>query len=189
MSQLILEENFVSIKRTCENRQIGCEYLNSTQLQSRYPILLFPPLSECIFHNQSGYINVTTLMMGLLRIINQNENNLIQEKEEFLSLNFDNETKVVTDRGVLYASRKVLLVPGPYTKNVSHLINFDLNIKLRKFPIYYFGGFPNGTLFPTWFAQTEDNLQCLFSGFPISSDYIVVSARFSKIFSEPLKYP
>jgi hypothetical protein len=29
----------------------------------------------------------------------------------------------------------------------------------------------------------------LFSAFPISSDYIVVSPRFSKIFSEPLNYP
>ncbi len=99
------------------------------------------------------------MIMGLLRIINQNENIFIREKEEFLSLNFDNETKVVTDRGVLYASRKVLFVPGPYTKNVSHLLNFDLNIKLREFLIYYFVRFPNFTLFSTWFAQTGDNFQ------------------------------
>ena len=69
MSQLTVEGDLVSIRRTCENRQMDCEYLNSTQLQMRYPTFTYPRQDQGIFHNQSGYINMTTLMMALLRII------------------------------------------------------------------------------------------------------------------------
>jgi hypothetical protein len=192
MSQLTVEGDLASIKRTCENLQMGCEYLNSTQLQIRYPTFTFPHQYQGIFHNQSGYINVTTLMMALLHIINQNPNIMLRQQEEFLSLNLDNQTQIITDRSVLYASRKVLFVPGPYAKNISHLLNFDLNITLWELPIYYFRRLPNATPFPTWFAWSGDDLYSLFSGFPTmstSSDYIVVSPRFIQRLSEPLKYP
>ena len=88
--------------------------------------------------------------MALLRIISQNPNIILRQQEEFLSLNLGNQTEIVTNHGVLYASRKVLFVPGPYAKNLSHLLNFDLNITLWELPVYYFRLLPNATEFPTW---------------------------------------
>ena len=192
MSQLTVEGDLVSIKRTCENLQSGCEYLNSTQLQMRYPTFTLPRQYQGIFHNQSGYINVTTLMMALIRIIAQNPYITLRQEEEFLSLALDNQTQIVTDRGALYASRKVLFVPGPYAKNISRLLNFDLNITLWELPVYYFRRLPNSTTFPTWFAWGGNDLQSLFSGFSTmstSSDYIVVSPRFIHTLSKPFNYP
>ncbi|CAF3920416.1 unnamed protein product [Rotaria sp. Silwood1] len=179
-SQSSVEDDLQSTKRICEQRQMGCEYLNSTQLQARYPTFTFSRQHQGIFHNQSGYINVNTLMLALVRIIAQNPNIIIREQEQFLSLKLDNQTQIVTDRGVLRASRKVLFVPGPYAKHVSRLLNFDLNITLWELPVYYFRLLPNANRFPTWFSRGGSDLQSLFSGFPIvsSSDYIAVLPGF-----------
>jgi glycine/D-amino acid oxidase-like deaminating enzyme len=190
-NRLTFEGNLVSIKRTCENLQMDCEYLNNTQLQTRYPMFTFPRQYEGIFHNRSGYINVTMLMMALLRIIARDPNIIIRQQERFLSLQLNDQTKVVTDRGVLHASRKVLFVPGPHVKNISRLLNFDLNITLWELPVYYFRRLPNVTRLPTWFAWDGNDLQSLFSGFPIdwTSDYISISPNFIANMSNPLMYP
>ncbi len=76
-NQSTVEGDFLSIKQTCEKRQMGCEYLTSTQLQMRYPAFSFPPQYQGIFHQQSGYINVNTLMTALLRILSRNSNIII----------------------------------------------------------------------------------------------------------------
>jgi hypothetical protein len=127
------------------------------------------------------------LMVALVRIIAQNPNIIIREQEQFLSLKLDNQTHVVTDRGVLRASRKVLFVPGPNAKHVSRLLNFDLNVISWELPIYYFRLLPNANRLPTWFARSGSNLQSLFYGFPIasSSDYIAVLPDFIPNSSNP----
>ncbi|CAF4820775.1 unnamed protein product [Rotaria sp. Silwood1] len=191
-SQSTIEGNFQSIKRTCENLQINCEYLENTQLQTRYPMFSFPRQYTGIFHNQSGYINVTRLMNGLLRFIDQKPNIIIREQEEFLSLHlFDNQTQLVTDRGVLYASRKVLFIPGPYVKNVSRLLNFDLNVTLWELPVYYFRLRSTVTRLPNWFSFGDHNQQSLVAGLSIDPayDYIVVKPNFIQNMSSPLLYP
>jgi glycine/D-amino acid oxidase-like deaminating enzyme len=191
-NQSTVEGDFLSIKQTCEKRQMGCEYLNSTQLQMRYPAFSFPPQYQGIFHQQSGCINVSTLMTALLRILSRNSNVTIREQEEFLSLKLNNQIEILTNRGVLYASRKVLFVPGPYAKNISHLLNFNLNVTLWELPIYYFRLLPNATQLPTWLAWDGNDLQSLFAGFPntsISSNYISISPRFIRNLSKPLIYP
>jgi glycine/D-amino acid oxidase-like deaminating enzyme len=188
----IVEDDFVSIKRTCEKRQLGCEYLNSTQLQMRYPTFSFSHQYQGIFHQQSGYINVSTLMIALLRIISQNSNIIIRQQEEFLSLKLSNQTEIITNRGTLYASRKVLFVPGPYAKNISRLLNFDLNITLWELPTYYFRLLPNATQFPTWVTWNDNDLQSHFAGFSTastSSDYVAFSPHFIRNLSNPLIYP
>jgi glycine/D-amino acid oxidase-like deaminating enzyme len=191
-NQSTIEGNFISIKRTCENLRMNCEYLNNTQLQTRYPMFTFSPQHQGIFHNQSGYINVTMLITALLRIIAQNPNIVIRQQEEFLSLKLvDAQTQIITNRGVLHASRKVLFVPGPYVKNVSHLLNFNLNATLWELPIYYFRRLPTTARFPTWFTMGDNDLQSLFSGFSIdsASDYIVIIPNFIQNMSNPLIYP
>ncbi|UJR11293.1 hypothetical protein I4U23_015474 [Adineta vaga] len=102
---------YLSIKQTCEKLELNCEYLNNTQLKQRY---------QGMFHNQSGYINVTLLRKSLLEIVRQHPNIILHDHEEFLSLKLValNRTEIITDRGILYASKKVLFVPGPYAKNI-----------------------------------------------------------------------
>jgi len=144
-----------------------------------------------IFHNQSGYINVTMLMIGLLRIIDQNPNIIIRQEEEFLSLKLHNQIQILTNRGVLHASQKVLFVPGPYIKNISRLLNFDLNVTLWELPVYYFRRLPNAPQFPTWFTVGDNHRQSLFAGFSIdsTSDYIVITPKFIQNMSNSLIYP
>jgi len=118
--------------------------------QTRYPILALPNHYQGIVHNRSGYINETTLMVALLHIIEQNPNMTIRKQGEFLSFRlFDNQTEIVTDRGVLYISQKVLFLLGPYVKNSAHLLNFDLNITLWELPIYSFRRLSTATQLPT----------------------------------------
>ncbi|CAF1528473.1 unnamed protein product, partial [Adineta steineri] len=60
MIQSTIEDNWASMKRICENLDMNCEYLNNTQLRIRYPMFTLIREYEGIFHNQSGYINITT---------------------------------------------------------------------------------------------------------------------------------
>lgn len=187
-----VEGNFLSMKRTCEKLQMHCEYLNSTQLQTRYGTFRFPQGYEGIFHNQSGYINVTMLMISLLRLVNQNPNISIRQNEEFLSLQLlDNKTQLVTDRGILYASGKVLFIPGPYAKNISKILNLNLNIKLWELPTYYFRSLPTLTRLPNWLSLGDHHQDSLFSGFSIdpTSDYIIVKPNFIQNTSNALSHP
>ncbi|CAF1007962.1 unnamed protein product [Rotaria sp. Silwood1] len=190
-NQSTVADNLLSIKRTYENLQIQGEYLNNTQLKMRYPMFTFSHQYVGIFDNQSGYINVTMLMIALLRIIDQNPNIIIREQEEFLSLKlFNNCTQLITDRGILHASRKVLFIPGSSVENVSHLLNIDLNITLWKVPIYYFRHSSSFTQLPNWLALDEHNSQVLLSGFSIdlASNYLVIKPSFIQNRSNSLIY-
>ncbi|CAF2956583.1 unnamed protein product [Rotaria sp. Silwood2] len=190
-NQSTIEDNLISIKRIYGSLQINGEYLNNTQLKTRYPMFTFPHQYEGIFYNQSGYINVTALMIALLRIIDQNPNIIIREHEEFLSLQlFNNQTQLITDRGILYASRKVLFIPGPSINNVSRLLNFNLNVIVWKLPIYYFRHSSSINRLPNWLALSDHNSQVLFSGFSIHSisNYLVVKPHFIRNMSNPLIY-
>ena len=189
-NQSTVDGDFASIKRTCEKRRMGCEYLNSTQLRMRYPTFSFPHECVGIFHRQSDYINVNALMKALLRILSRKSNVIIRQQEEFLSLKLNNQTQIVTNRGALF-SRKVLFTVGPYAKNMSRLLNFDLNITLWELPIFYFRLLPNATQFPTWLAWDGNDRQSLFFGYPkisISSNYVIISPRFIRNLSTPLIY-
>jgi monoamine oxidase/glycine/D-amino acid oxidase-like deaminating enzyme len=192
-SRWTVDGDLASIKRTCENLKMGCEYLNSTQIQIRYPIFTLPINYQGIFHNQSGYVNITMLMIGLLRIIDQNANIIIREQEQLLSFRlFDNQSQIITDRGILTASRKVLILPGSYIKNVSKLFNLNLNVKLWELPLYYFRRLPIATRLPTWIEFDNHDQQSLFAGFSIAdstSDYIVIEPNFIQNLSNSLVYP
>ena len=93
-NQSTVDGDFASIKRTCEKRRMGCEYLNSTQLRMRYPTFSFPHECVGIFHRQSDYINVNALMKALLRILSRKSNVIIRQQEEFLSLKLNNQTQI-----------------------------------------------------------------------------------------------
>jgi len=151
----------------------------------------YPRQYEGIFHNQSGYINVTMLITALLRIIAQDPNIIIRQQERFLSLKLNDQIQVVTDRSVLHASRKVLFVPGSRIKNIARLLNFDLNIILWEQSVYYFRRLPTVIELPTWFTWDNNDVQSLYSGFPIdwTSDYIRISPSFITNMSNPLMYP
>ncbi|CAF2701584.1 unnamed protein product [Rotaria sp. Silwood2] len=191
-NQTTVDGDFISMKNTCEHLRLGCEYLNSTQLKIRYSAFTFPTHYQGIFHSHSGYINVKALFIALRRIISLNPNIVIRENEEFISLKLDNQTQIITDRGTLYASQKVLFVPGSYAKNISDLFNFYLNITLWEIPIYHFRLLSNSTQIPTWLSWDGHDLQSLFTGFTSSlssTDYITLLPRFIKDFSKPLMYP
>jgi hypothetical protein len=154
--------------------------------------LTLPNHYQGIFHNQSGYINATTLMIALFRIIDQNPNITIREQENVLSFElFDNESQLVTDRGVLYASRKIIFLPGTSLNNLSYLLNLDFNLILWELPIYYFRRLPMATQLPTWLGLGNHDPYSLFAGFSIdpTSDYIIIKPNFIRNLSNPLIYP
>jgi glycine/D-amino acid oxidase-like deaminating enzyme len=186
-----VEGDLASIQRTCDLLQMGCVYLNNTELQTRYPFFKFSSNYQGLFHSQSGYINVTTLMNALLRIIEQNPRITLRQNEEFISIDKINYTHIVTSRGSIRVKHKTLFVPGPFAKNISHLLGFDLNITIWEMPYVNFRLRPNATQIPTWFAWAAADLQSLFSGFSIdpTSDYIFVVASFIQNLSNPLLYP
>ncbi|CAF4098048.1 unnamed protein product, partial [Adineta steineri] len=181
MTQLTIEDNWASMKRICENLDMNCEYLNNTQLRIRYPMFTLFREYEGIFHNQSGYINITTLMMSLLRLIDQNSNITIREHEELLSLQLlQDHVKLITNRGILHSSQKVILIPDANVKNISRLFNFDLNMSALKLPIYYFRRLSNFVRLPNGIVTNDQNQQENFSSFSIAStsDYIIIKPTF-----------
>ncbi|CAF1283605.1 unnamed protein product, partial [Rotaria sordida] len=186
-----VEGDLPSIQKTCELLQMDCIYLNSTQLQTRYPFFKFAPHYQGLLHSQSGYINVTTLINALLRIIEQNPRIILRQNEEFLSIDKTNYTHIVTSRGSIRVKHKTLFIPGPFVKNVSRLLGFDLNVTLWEMPYVNFRLRPNATQIPTWFVWAGADLQSLFSGFSIdpTSDYIFVVASFIQNLSNALLYP
>jgi glycine/D-amino acid oxidase-like deaminating enzyme len=186
-----VEGDLSSIKKTCDTLQMDCVNLNSTQLQSRYPFFKFTPNYQGLFHSQSGYINVTTLMNALLNIIAKNPRITIRQNEEFISIDKVNYTHIITNRGSVRARQKTLFVPGPFAKNISHLLGFDLNVTLWEMPYVNFRLRPNATKIPTWFAWGSSDPQSLFSGFSLdpTSDYIFVVASFIRDVSKALSYP
>ncbi|CAF3797349.1 unnamed protein product [Adineta steineri] len=181
MIQSTIEDNWASMKRICENLDMNCEYLNNTQLRIRYPMFTLIREYEGIFHNQSGYINITTLMMSLLRLIDQSSNITIREHEELLSLQLlQDHVKLITNRGILHSSQKVILIPDSNVKNISRLFNFDLNMRVLKLPIYYFRRLPNFVRLPNGIVMNDQNQQENFSSFSIvsTSDYIIIKPTF-----------
>ncbi|CAF0790255.1 unnamed protein product [Adineta steineri] len=186
-----VEGDLPSIQRTCELLQMGCIYLNSTQLQARFPFFKFAPHYQGLLHSQSGYINVTTLINALLRIIEQNPKITIRQNEQFLSIDKINYTDIVTSRGSIHVKKKILFVPGPFAKNIADLLDFNLNVTLWEMPYVNFRLRPNATQIPTWFAWGGNDYYSLFSGFPIdpTSEYISIVASFIQNLSEPLLYP
>jgi hypothetical protein len=68
---------------------MDCEFVDSAAVQDRYRFFHIPTNYNAIFHSESGFINVTQLMISLVQIIETNyqKNIIIREKEEFL--NFD----------------------------------------------------------------------------------------------------
>ncbi|CAF3396529.1 unnamed protein product, partial [Rotaria sp. Silwood2] len=186
-----VEGDLSSINRTCEQLDMGCVYLNTTQLQVRYPFFKFAPHYQGFSHSESGYINVTSLMNALLHIIAQNPRITLRQNEEFLSIDKTNYTHILTSRGSVRAEHKVLFIPGPFAKNISHLLDFDLNATLWEMPFVTFRLRPNATKIPTWFVWGSPDQQSLFSGFSIdpNSNYIMVLGTFIRNLSDPLIYP
>lgn len=194
IKQTTVEGDLESVKKTCENLQIGCEYLNNTQLKNRYPIFTISEQYQGIYHNQSGYINTTSLRNACYQLLSKYPNIIIRDHEEFLSLKLNvlNKIQIQTNREIFFASNKVVFVPGPYARNMSHLFNIDLNITIWEMPIYYFRLLSNTTHYPTWFMWGEEDLQTLFYGFSPSletSDYIMIAPNFIRNMSQPLLYP
>ncbi|CAF1022356.1 unnamed protein product [Didymodactylos carnosus] len=193
--QNTVEGDLASIEKTCKQLQMDCLRMNNSELKQRFSSFTFQQQYEGLFHNKSGFINVTTLMKALYQIIIQTKHITIRENEQFLSV--DNSTlnytftRIITNRGSIIANNKVLFVPGPYAKNISLLLNFNLNLTLWEVPIFYFRLKVNNTKIPTWFIWGGNDPQSLYAGFPIdqSTNYITVLPNFIKNLSNPLIYP
>ena len=181
ITQTTIKSKWTSMKHTCKEFYMNCKYLNNTELHLSYPMFTLPYEYDGIFYNQSGYINVTTLISTLRRLIDQNSNITIREREQLLSLQINNNhTQLITTRGILYASRKVLFLPGSNAKNISHLLRINLNVSVWKLPIYYFRRLPGITQLPNSIVLDNHGQQSIFSGFSIDStpDYLVIKPIF-----------
>ena len=187
------EDDLASIRRSCQRLQLDCEHLNRSQLQNRYPFLTLPNDYEGIFDRQSGFVNVTQLTQSLLAYISEQPNIVIREQEEFLSFRLLNNgtSVIITDRGVLSASKRVVFLPGSYVKNVSELLNLDLPVTLWELPVFHFRRLASVTRSPTWIEYGNHNQQDVFAGFSIdpTSDYVVIEPTFIADQSSPLIYP
>ena len=186
------EDDLTSILRACDRFHLGCEYLNGAQLQSRFPLLNFPNDYHGIFDRQAGYINITQLAQALLRLIGANPNIVVREEEEFLSFRlYNNRSEIITDRGVLSTPGKVLFLPEAYVKNVSQLLNFDVNVELWELPFFHFRLLSNTSRSPTWIEFGNHRQEDLYTGFSIdpSMNDAVIEPTFIDNGSTPLLYP
>ncbi|CAF3304755.1 unnamed protein product [Rotaria sp. Silwood2] len=196
-----VEGNYAQIQQNCIELDMGCEFLSSTEVSNRYPLFHMLSNYHGIFHSQSGYINVTQMMMALVQIIQRNysQNIIIREQEEFLNVDQSvldipqYEVRLLTSRGSLRA-KKVVFAPGPYAKNVSDALGFDLQMTMWELPDLYFAlRSPQLSLtIPTWFAVGSD-VQSHFHGYPMESSvmpgYVKISPEFIKNMNNPLVYP
>jgi hypothetical protein len=118
---------------------MNCEIVNVTQLRDRF--CFFTPsaiVDRGILHSNSGYINVTLLLLlSILRttIETQYQNILIRENKSFLDFDQsivdvpNNNVRLRTNRGSLQAKR-VIFALGPYAKNISAALGFNLNMTM-----------------------------------------------------------
>lgn len=101
----------------------------------------------------------------------------------------------LSERSIILATKHSFLMklfaPGPYAKNISNLLGFDLNVTLWEMLYVNFRLRPNATRIPTWFAWGNTDSQSLFSGFSLDpkSDYIFITASFIQNLSNPLWHP
>ncbi|CAF1326986.1 unnamed protein product [Adineta steineri] len=194
-----VEGNLNKIDRNCIELKMNCEILNGTQLRDRFRFFTTPAtVDRGIFHNNSGYINVTLLLSTLRTTIEtQYKNILIRENESFLDLDQsipdipNNFVRLRTNRGSLQAKR-VVFVPGPYAKNISATLGFDLNMTMWELPNLYFRLNSPTYQAPTWFFAGEDQ-QTLFNGYPIEASdrpgFMKISPEFIQFPDDPLIYP
>ncbi|CAF1211438.1 unnamed protein product [Adineta steineri] len=174
---------------------MGCEFLNSSDLNRRYPFFSKNSTYKGIFHPNSGYINVTVLMQALQNLT-IGYNITIRTQEAFLELDpsvseTENHVRIFTNRGSLNAS-KVVFAAGPFSRSISENLGFFLNMILWELPTMYFALKPGNVTIPTWSTFGGDK-QSLYYGFPSpSSDrpgYVKISPDFIQDFSNPLLYP
>lgn len=194
-----VEGNLNKIDQNCLDLKMNCEILNGTQLRGRFPFFTTSELvHRGIFHSNSGYINVTLLLSALRTTIETKYKNiLIRENESFLDLDQsivdvpNNNVRLRTSRGSLQAKR-VVFVPGPYAKNISAILGFNLNMTMWELPDLYFHLNSPTYSAPTWLYAGE-NQQSLFNGFPIGASnrpgYMKVSPEFIEFPTDTLIYP
>ncbi|CAF1356088.1 unnamed protein product, partial [Didymodactylos carnosus] len=79
--QNTVEGDLASIEKTCQQLQMDCLRMNNSELKQRFSSFTFQQQYEGLFHNKSGFINVTTLMKALYQIIIQTKHITIRENE------------------------------------------------------------------------------------------------------------
>lgn len=189
------EGDLKDIQENCQKLNMSCQLLNAGDLQRRYPFFHIPSTYTGIYHQGSGYINVTALMNALERVAKQ-KNIMIRTNESFL--NFDQSVpeiapyvRIITDRGSLNAS-KVIFAPGPFARNISEKLGFVLNMTMWELPTIYFRLRITNYSIPTWFAFGGSE-QSLYYGFSQESSdrqgYVKISPDFITDMSKPLIYP
>jgi glycine/D-amino acid oxidase-like deaminating enzyme len=194
-----VEGNLNKIDQNCIELKMNCEILNGTQLRDRFRFFSTSAIVDRgIFHRDSGYIDTARLLSVLRTTIEtQYKNILIRENESFLDLDQtvldrpNDYVRLRTNRGSLQAKR-VVFVPGPYAKNISNTLGFDLNITMWELPTLYFRLNSPTYEAPTWFYSGE-NKQSLFNGYPIEATdrpgFMKISPEFIEFPNDVLIYP
>jgi glycine/D-amino acid oxidase-like deaminating enzyme len=189
------EGDLKDIEQNCQTLSMGCQMLDSADLQRRFPFFHIPPTYKGVFHQNSGYINVTALMNALEKLA-MKKNIMIRTGETFLELDQSipetaSYVRLFTDRGSLNAM-KVIFAPGPFARNVSEKLGFTLHMTMWELPTIYFPLRITNYTIPTWFAFGGDK-QSLFYGFSKESSdrpgYVKISPDFITDMSNPLIYP
>lgn len=189
------EGDLVNIGRTCRQLNLGCEFLNSSDLIRRFPFFAHTEKSSGIFHADSGYINVTALIRTL-KTLAKKRGIVIRTNESFTELDPHTPTdqasiRLITNRGSMNA-RRVLFAPGPYARNVSKSLGFTLKMTLWELPTIYFRLRNYNQTIPTWSVFGEDD-QSLYYGFSSESSdrpgYVKISPNYIRDMSKPLLFP
>lgn len=193
------EGNLNEIDKNCIELKMNCEILNSTQLRERFHFFTPQMVTDRgIFHPDSGYINVTLLLATLRHVIDTNYPNIfLRENEQFLDLDQsvpdvpNGLVRLRTSRGSLQAKR-IVFVPGPYAKNVSDTLGFNLNMTMWELPTLYFHLNSPTYQAPTWLYSGGDD-QSVFNGYPIEASdhtgFMKISPEFIEFMNDPLIYP
>lgn len=145
-----------SVNNNCQNLSLSCVLLNPTELKYNYSFISASSDQQAVLMSNSGYINVTLLLTVLQQLLSEISNVVIRENEAYLTHDSPDGDVVhlITDRGSLNASQVVFL-PGPYAKNVSALLGFDLNMKLWELPTFYARQLPSASSnTPIWYDDS-----------------------------------
>lgn len=169
------EGNIKLAEKALTNQNVPFERLNATEIQSKYHFKNIPATYEGLYQKDGASINLKATLKTLHLLCQQSTFIKLQDNskvDEITSLS-DDEFQVTVGNQT-YASKKLILVPGPYVNEVTNLLNFNLNVTYWNMASAYFKITDPLMDYPTWFVfqQPKGKDGNEFYGFPaVDWDY------------------
>ena len=181
------EGDFDSIKKVCDELNLGCESISNCQLESEFYFSNTPGDWIGLFQQASGGIDVQQTLAALIQLAEENDVDLV-DNVDIDGIQFENGSINLNFNDNSVKANKTILAPGPYANELFEHLGFQINLDIWELPSFYYK-MKDDVVYPTWFAFGGNN-QSLFYGFPENSwespGYTRVSPDFVKA---PIKKP